>query len=124
MQNENMTNMNQNVSKTGPTIIQTDVGSIERQNKCSKCGANDISVNINNGHLCCNFCRHEFKPEKVECLQTDISKLQSQIIGSGASDIVADTNNVLTFKCSSCAAEVVIDTSKKTQSRCHWCRFI
>ena len=28
----------------------------------------------------------------------------------------------MTFKCSSCGAEVVIDTSESTQARCHWCR--
>ena len=30
----------------------------------------------------------------------------------------------MTFKCSSCGAEVVIDTSSKLQARCHWCRNI
>ena len=28
----------------------------------------------------------------------------------------------MTFKCSSCGAEVVIDTAESTQARCHWCR--
>ena len=31
--------------------------------------------------------------------------------------IAADTNDILTFKCSSCAAEVVIDTSKPVEER-------
>ena len=30
--------------------------------------------------------------------------------------------NVVTLKCSSCGAEVVIDTAEITQARCHWCR--
>lgn len=30
--------------------------------------------------------------------------------------------NVVTFKCSSCGAEVVIDTLETTTARCHWCR--
>lgn len=30
--------------------------------------------------------------------------------------------NVVTFKCSSCGAEVVIDTTETTTARCHWCR--
>lgn len=110
------------VQTDAPTIIQTDVGAKDGQNKCPKCGATDISINVNNGHLRCNFCRHEFEPEKVEGLETDISKLEGQIMGSGAQDIVADTNDVLTFKCSSCGAEVVIDTNEATQARCHWCR--
>jgi len=103
-------------------VIQTDVGSKDGQNKCPKCGATDISLNANNGLLRCNFCRHEFEPEKVEALEVDVSQLEGQIIGSGAQDIVADTNDVVTLKCSSCGAEVVIDTSEVTQARCHWCR--
>jgi len=106
----------------GPTIVQTDAGAKDGQNKCPKCGATDISLNINNGLLRCNFCRHEFEPEKVKGLETDISKLSGTVIGSGAQDIIAGTDEVLTFKCSSCAAEVVIDTAEATQARCHWCR--
>ena len=107
---------------TDPTIVQTDVGAKDGQTKCPKCGATDISLNINKGLLRCNFCRHEFEPEKVEGLESDIGKLTGTVIGSGAQDIIADTNEVLTFKCSSCAAEVVIDTAHATQARCHWCR--
>ena len=105
-----------------PTIVQTDTGAKDGQNKCPKCGATDISLNVKNGLLRCNFCRHEFEPEKLVGLETDISKLTGTVIGSGAQDIIADTKDVLTFKCSSCAAEVVIDTAQATQARCHWCR--
>lgn len=110
------------VSSDAPTIVKTDVGAKDGQNKCPKCGSTDISVNVNNGHLRCNFCRYEFEPEKVVGLETDISQLKGEVIGSGATDIVADTSDVVTFKCSSCGAEVVIDTSEVTQARCHWCR--
>lgn len=110
------------VKRNKVTVVKTDEGAKDGQDKCPKCGATDISLNVNNGHLRCNFCRHEFEPEKVVGLETDISKLEGQIIGSGASDIQANTNDVLTFKCSSCGAEVVIDTASSTQARCHWCR--
>ena len=110
------------VSSDAPTIVKTDVGAKDGQNKCPKCGSTDISVNVNNGHLRCNFCRYEFEPEKVAGLETDISQLKGEVIGSGATDIVADTSDVVTFKCSSCGAEVVIDTSEVTKERCHWCR--
>ena len=122
--NNNITpaNNNPSVQSDAPTIVQTDVGAKDGQNKCPKCGSTDISVNENNGHLRCNFCRHEFESEKVVGLETDISQLQGQVMGSGAQDIVADTNEVLTFKCSSCGSEVVIDTAEATQARCHWCR--
>lgn len=115
-------NNNQNNSSSTTTVIKTDSGAKDGQNKCPKCGSTDIDVNVNNGHLRCNFCRHEFEPEKLEELETDLSNLQGQVMGSGVQDIVADTNDILTFKCSSCGAEVVIDTSLATSARCHWCR--
>lgn len=105
-----------------PRVVQTDLGAKDGQNKCPKCGSTDISVNVNNGKLRCNFCRHEFEPEKVVGLEEDLSKLQGQVIASGVQDIVASTEDVLTFKCGSCGSEVVIDTGEATQARCHWCR--
>lgn len=105
-----------------PKIVQTDEGSKDGQNKCPQCGATDISVNAKTGKLRCNFCRHEFEPEKIQGMETDITKLEGEIMGSGTQDIVEDTQNVMTFKCSSCGAEVVIDTAESTQARCHWCR--
>lgn len=105
-----------------PKIVKTDAGSKDGQNKCPSCGATDISINAKTGKLRCNFCRHEFEPEKVEGLETDITKLEGEIIGAGTQDIQEDTQNVVTLKCSSCGAEVVIDTAESTQARCHWCR--
>ena len=104
------------------TVVQTDLGSKDGQNKCPSCGSTDISTNVNTGKLRCNFCRYEFEFEKISGMVEDISQLQGQVIGSGATDIVADTKDVLTFKCSSCGAEVVIDTAFFFFVRCHWCR--
>ena len=109
---------NQNTTR----VVKTDAEAKNGQNKCPKCGATDISVNSKTGKLRCNFCRHEFEPEKLEGMETDLTKLSGQIIGSGAQNIIADTKDVLTFKCSSCGAEVVIDTSSSMTARCHWCR--
>ena len=103
-------------------IVKTDVGAKDGQNKCPKCGATDISLNVKTGKLRCNFCRHEFTPEQVAGLETDIFKLQGEIIGSGAQNIVEDAKDIMTLKCSSCGAEVVIDTASAAQARCHWCR--
>ncbi len=105
-----------------PTIVKTDEGAKDGQNKCPKCGSTEIRINPNTGHLRCDFCRFEFEPEKVSGLNENINELQGQVMASGALDIVADANDVVTFKCSSCGAEVVIDTSESTQARCHWCR--
>ncbi|MFI3307383.1 MAG: TFIIB-type zinc ribbon-containing protein [Mycoplasmatota bacterium] len=102
------------------TIIKTDEGEENGQDKCPKCGATDISANPKTGKLRCNFCRCEFEPEKVE--STDISELSGINLGSGTQDIAADSESMVTLKCESCGAEVVIDTNEAMQSRCHWCR--
>ena len=103
-------------------VVKTDVGAVDGQNKCPKCGATDISLNSITGKLRCNFCRHEFDPTRAVGMDTDVSKLEGEIIGSGALNIEADAQDVITLKCSSCGAEVVIDTSSSSQARCHWCR--
>ena len=103
-------------------VVDTDVGNNSGQDKCPKCGATDISLNAQTGLLRCNFCRYEFKPEKVEGLETDITKLEGEIVGSGTQDIDESSKDMGTIKCTSCGAEVVIDTSETTQARCHWCR--
>ena len=65
----------------GPQVVQTDVGAKDGQNKCPKCGATDISLNVKTGKLRCNFCRHEFEPQKVAGMQEDISNLEGEILG-------------------------------------------
>ncbi len=102
-------------------VVKTDEGAKDGQVKCPKCGATDIALNTKTGKLRCNFCRHEFDPVKVD-ISPDIQNLEGIRIGSGASQIQADTKDVVTLKCSSCGAEVVIDTASATQARCHWCR--
>ena len=116
----NVTDINNNE----PTIIKTDNGVENGQNKCPKCGATDISPVASTGHLRCNFCHYEFEPEKFAAMMSDIDALKGKVIGSGAQDIVSDASNIVTFKCSSCGAEVVVDTASSMQARCHWCRHI
>lgn len=104
-------------------VIKTDIGAKDGQTKCPKCGATDITLNTKTGKLRCNFCRHQFEPEKFETMEQEIENLEGEIIGSGASNIEkTDNNDIVTLKCTSCGAEVVIDTASSTQARCHWCR--
>lgn len=121
---ENNVDINEEVQETveNKNIIQTDEGAKDGQNKCPQCGATDISLNSKNGKLRCNFCRYEFEPEKVESLNIDINTLEGEVFASGTKDIDKEAQNVITLKCSSCGAEVVIDTEESTQARCHWCR--
>ena len=108
-----------------PQVIQTDAGAADGLAKCARCGATDTSLNVETGNLRCSFCRFEWSTENaIEAfnLSADIGDLNGLVMGSGSSDIVPSTAEVLTFKCSACGAEVVIDTASSTQARCHWCR--
>lgn len=93
-----------------PNIIQTDLEQKDGQNKCLKCGATDISLNVKTGMLRCNFCRYEFKPKAFDVLEKNIFNLKGDSLGSGAKDIIADTKDMITLKCTSCGAEVIVDT--------------
>lgn len=107
----------------GPRVV--DTGDVDDQLKCPSCGATDIALHISTGKLRCNFCRHEWLPESADDvidLNGDIGTLEGVVIGSGSADIQASADIVQTFKCSSCGAEVVIDTAHALQARCHWCR--
>ena len=107
--------------KRNTKVVQTDAGAQNGQTKCPKCGATDISP-TEDGKLRCNYCRTVFDPVKVEGLDGDVTELKGNVIGSGAQDIDDSFDSVITLKCSSCGAEVVIDTSEVTHARCHWCR--
>lgn len=103
------------------TVVQTDTDAKDGQIKCPKCGSTDIQTNSRTGKLRCSFCRHEFEPQLLET-EEDVSSLEGIRMGSGAQDRAADANDVITLKCESCGAEVVIDTASANQARCHWCR--
>lgn len=102
-------------------IRDINSGLKDGQVKCPKCGATDIETNTNTGKLRCNFCRYEFELELAE-EDADISTLEGTTMGTGAADIDQSYEDMVTVKCESCGAEVVIDTKTNTQARCHWCR--
>lgn len=80
------------------------------QIKCPKCGATDIQTNTKTGKLRCNFCRHEF--ELIRAADDEaIETLVGSTVRSGAQDIDADADDIITLKCESCGAEVVIAAS-------------
>jgi ribosomal protein S27E len=103
-----------------PRVI--DTGRESGQDKCPNCGASDISFNPQSSKLRCNFCRTEFEPQKVSGFVQDLSRLQGKVVGSGTKDLAADAEAMVTLKCQSCGAEVVVDTDETAQARCHWCR--
>ena len=108
-----------------PKIVVTDPSAKDGLAKCPRCGATEIGLNVASGLLRCAFCRHEWTGQGGAddlFINQDITTLTGMVIGSGSQNIVASTEDVLTFKCSACGAEVVINTAESTQARCHWCR--
>lgn len=92
-------------------------------NRCPKCGATDILLDTGSGKLKCEFCRALFDGENANA-SSDISKLSGRNVSGGAKDIIPDTKTILTFKCSSCGASVVINADEATSAKCHWCRHV
>jgi len=77
--------------------------------------------------LVCLFCRHEWAEARLDESVTtsgDLASLTGTIIGSGAADIAADANAVITLKCGGCGAEVIVNTAEQMGARCHWCRHV
>lgn len=100
--------------------IQNDKNGL---NRCPHCGATDTTLDVKSGKLRCNFCRSLFDGKSSNAYG-GIEDLKGDIIGEGAGDIVPDEKVILTLKCPSCGAEVVINTDEVTSARCHWCRHV
>lgn len=109
----------------GPQVIATQTDRADGLNKCPRCGATDIALDIKSGKLMCHFCRFSWSEQNAAelfDLNSPISELRGRRIGSGSGDIVPGVDEVVTFKCRACGAEVSIDTNHAMQARCHWCR--
>ncbi len=103
-------------------IIDTSTDKGNGQTKCASCGSTDISFSHKDGKLRCNYCSTKFEPVPLDNIENNIAALTGLHIGEGTQNINLDYDSMLTIKCTSCGAEVVIDTGAQTQSRCHWCR--
>lgn len=87
----------------------------------------DIQLRPSAGMLVCLFCRHEWAEARLDESVTtsgNLASLTGTIIGSGAADISADANAVITLKCGGCGAEVIVNTAEQMGARCHWCRHV
>jgi DNA-directed RNA polymerase subunit RPC12/RpoP len=95
-------------------------------NRCPKCGSTEIQLRPSAGMLICLFCRHEWSEARLDetVPNGDLNALTGTTIGSGASDIDAGADSLITMKCEGCGAEVVVNTAEQMGSRCHWCRHV
>ncbi|WP_321181513.1 TFIIB-type zinc ribbon-containing protein [Mycolicibacterium sp.] len=109
----------------GPQVIQTTSDRTDGLNKCPRCGATDIVLDIKSSNLVCRYCRFAWSEKNAAelfNLNSPISELRGRQIGSGTGNIVPGVDEVVSFKCGACGAEVSIDTNHAVQARCHWCR--
>jgi DNA-directed RNA polymerase subunit RPC12/RpoP len=93
------------------------------QNRCPNCGATETKLIKETGLLQCKYCRTQFKGIESNALG-GVEELQGKSVGEGAADIIPSENEILTFKCPSCGAEIVINANEATSARCHWCRHV
>jgi hypothetical protein len=96
-------------------------------NHCPRCGSTEVRHRAGSDRLICLYCRHEWEATRVEeafGLGEGIADLRGTQIATGARDIAADAQNLRSYKCTGCGAEVVINTETAMTARCHWCRHV
>ncbi|WP_084125906.1 hypothetical protein [Demequina sp. NBRC 110054] len=106
--------------------ITTPEGRGDGITRCPKCGASDV-VQLKDQHqFMCEFCRHKWGFERLDeamGLSEGIADLAGVSYSTAASDIVSD-EALVTLKCDGCGSEVVVDTDRTLQARCHWCKHV
>ena len=78
--------------------------------RCPNCGASDLALNTELGKIQCRHCKGIFDGKLADDR-------------SGADDLI-DEEILVTFRCSSCGAEVTLNTEDTLSAQCHWCRHI
>ena len=91
--------------------------------RCPHCGGSDISPDEKSGKLKCKSCKQLIDAKSANA-EGGVEKLSGKIIGEGSQKIIPGEDVVLTLKCSSCGAEVVINTEEALTAKCPWCRHI
>lgn len=94
--------------------------------RCPRCGASDVALRVETGMLACQFCRYEWNEDRLDATVAtgNVGSLTGTTIGTGAQDIDARIDAVVTLKCQGCGAEVVVNTDQQMGARCHWCRHV
>ena len=101
-------------------MVEKPKGEIHR---CPHCGASDVSLDAKEGKLRCNYCKTLFESVSANKFG-GIEGRKGEERGEGAEDIIPGEDIILTFKCPSCGAEVVVNTEKELSTSCHWCHHI
>ncbi|MDN4479261.1 TFIIB-type zinc ribbon-containing protein [Demequina sp. SYSU T00039] len=110
----------------GPAENATPAGAKDGLVRCARCGATDVAYRPETGTLVCEFCRYEWTEARLDeamGLSEGIADLRGRTLSTASADIT-DDETLMTFKCSGCGAEVVVDTARSLQARCHWCKHV
>ncbi|TXK18475.1 TFIIB-type zinc ribbon-containing protein [Homoserinibacter sp. GY 40078] len=104
-----------------------DTGNDKRDglDRCPRCGATEIGPVVGTHKLQCAFCRYEWEPGAFDAgaaFDVPLDEIVGTVTTTGVADIEAAASTMVTLKCQGCGAEVVIDTGRSLQARCHWCR--
>ncbi len=102
-------------------IIDTNTINKHGQNKCPKCGASNITYDIEKKTLICDYCHTRFNSSRIKEFQSDFTSLKGGKRGSATEDIKEHSNDTITIKCGGCGAEIVINTKETLNAKCHWC---
>lgn len=109
-----------------PAPVDTSNNRRDGLDKCPKCGSSEIGPIVGTDRLRCGFCRFEWAPSGsfMEAIGFDspIEELRGTVLTTGVADIDSGADLLITMKCQGCGAEVVINTERQLQARCHWCR--
>jgi predicted RNA-binding Zn-ribbon protein involved in translation (DUF1610 family) len=96
---------------------------------CSSCGSTDVSFNVETGKFRCDFCRTEVIPasdnldEGLTGDLSDVEHLHGIHKSTGMSELIQSEEDVISFKCPSCGAEMsTCRDSDNVSLTCHWCR--
>ena len=91
--------------------------------RCPHCGGSNISPDEKSGQLKCHSCK-QLIDAKTANKEGGVGSLVGKVVGEGAKNIVPDEKVILTLKCSSCGAEVVMDARESMTMNCPWCRHL
>lgn len=113
-------------ASSGPRENVTPAGRQDGLVRCGRCGATDVIYRPDTGTLMCEFCRFEWQEARLDeamGLSEGIADLRGRTVSTAAVDIT-DDETLMTYKCDGCGAEVVVDTARSLQARCHWCKHV
>ena len=88
-----------------------------RKFRCPNDGSTDIYWEVEVGQLICHHCRHVV----AEAPRTEGQVLNGIVVSDGVTAALPE-DNICSFKCEGCGAEVVCDKNTSMAAKCSWCR--